>query len=662
MKKFKYFISLFAFFALAMVACDDDNGDIGFVNTDTAPTDVTAAFNVSQDNSGVVTITPSGTNVVSYEIYYGDDATASETITAGSAVEHTYAEGSYTVKVVAISATGKRTEVSLPLDVSFNAPSNLVVEIENDQAVSKKVNVTAEADDAITYEVDFGDGTATPTSANIGESVSHVYDEAGTYTITVTAKGAAIETTTYTEVVEATVLQQPTTSASTPRSKEADVISIFCDKYTDLDNVDYNPNWGQTGTYSAFDLNGDAMLQYVNMTYQGIDYNETIDVSGMEYLHIDIWTADAESLETFLISKNSGEKSVVTTLTKDTWTSVDIPLSDFTDQGLSIDDIFQFKFVGAPWEAGTFFIDNLYFWKEGTEPFDDGLLDNGDFEAGSESWIQGVDDATPVEVTTADGNTYFSVNVTAAGNPWDVNMSQKVAIEAGETYTLSFDAWSDVTRSIRAGIGLSADPWSSAVEDIDITTSRTTYTLTLVAEGFGADDARVIFDLGAAAGMVNIDNVSLVKGDGTSAAFDSGLLTSGDFESDNASWIQGVDDAAPVEVTTADGNTYFSVNVTAAGNPYDVNMSQKVAIEEDATYTLTFDAWSDTERGIVAGIGLSASPWTNVTETVAITTTQTTYTLTLTATGFGADDARVIFDLGAEVGVVNIDNVSLVKN
>jgi hypothetical protein len=59
---------------------------------------------------------------------------------------------------------------------------------------------------------------------------------------------------------------------------------------------------------------------------------------------------------------------------------------------------------------------------------------------------------------------------------------------------------------------------------------------------------------------------------------------------------------------------------------------------------------------------LSADPWSNDTETVAITSSRSTYTLTLTAAGFAAADARVIFDLGAAAGDVNIDNVSLSIN
>jgi hypothetical protein len=79
----------------------------------------------------------------------------------------------------------------------------------------------------------------------------------------------------------------------------------------------------------------------------------------MEFLHLDVWTADATDIETYLISTASGEKFIKTSLNKDAWTSITIPISDFTDQGLTVADIKEFKFVGA----GSVFIDNIYFYK-----------------------------------------------------------------------------------------------------------------------------------------------------------------------------------------------------------------------------------------------------------------------------------------------------------
>jgi hypothetical protein len=143
--------------------------------------------------------------------------------------------------------------------------------------------------------------------------------------------------------------------------------------------------------------------------------------------------------------------------------------------------------------------------------------------------------------------------------------------------------------------------------------------------------------------------------------FDGGLVTNGDFEAGAMAWIVGVDDNVPAPVVTVDGNTYYEVNVTNPNpdQPFLVNLSQKLEIVEGNTYTLTFDAWSDVERTIIAGIGLSGGDFSNDSQIVNITTTPQQYQLTLSSAGFGAADARVLFDSNAEAGFVRIDNVSL---
>ncbi len=296
----------------------------------------------------------------------------------------------------------------------------------------------------------------------------------------------------------------------------------------------------------------------------------------------------------------------------------------------------------------------------GGESFDSGLLTNGDFESGEDPWIGG-----GLNIVTEGGNSFNSVDVTVAGNPFDVNLSQVVEITQGTNYILTFEASASVARTMLAGIGLNEAPFSNTAPEVNLTTDTQTFTLQLAANDFGGANSRVLFDMGAAVGTVVIDNVSLVVGgdgsdtNGGGVSFDSGLLTNGDFENGAEPWIIGVG-TDPVPVITDGDNTYYSVDVTNAGNSFDVNMSQKLEIVQGATYTLTFDAWSDRSRSIVAGIGLSGGDFSNTVETVNIDDTRTTYTLTLTAAAFGAADARVLFDSGAEVGLVNIDNVSLV--
>jgi hypothetical protein len=372
MRTIKY---IFSFIALALfLGCSEDDNDLSFVDKVTAPINVSALFQPTQNNSGIVTIIPNSEGGVSYNITLGDGSEP-VSIDSGEKIEKVYAEGNYSVEVEAVGLTGLKTSITQDLVVSFKAPENLVITIENDAAISKQVNVTATADFAMSYQVYFGElGTDDPVLANIGEVASFNYQDAGTYTIRIVAMGSAIATTEYTEEFEVTAILQPLAPAMTPRFREAsDVISIYSASYT---NVPSNlfPDWGQTGnfgsTWGEFELNGDMMLQYTNLSYQGLDITTPIDATSQEYLHIDVWSAEVTSIDVFPLPDGvaaADERFISLSLAANQWNSFDIPLSDFTDQGLPIDNLKQFKFTQTnsdDWGAGTVFVDNLYFWKE----------------------------------------------------------------------------------------------------------------------------------------------------------------------------------------------------------------------------------------------------------------------------------------------------------
>jgi len=367
MKNLKYITSLIV--AALIFSCSTENEQVD-LNALGAPTNISALTTVTQDNTGKVTFLPKGEGVTQFEIYFGDNTSTPAYVNPGETVDHIYKEGKYNAKIVGTTLNGKRTEVTQEVVVSFKAPQNLVVTIENDLQVSKKVNVKATADFALFYDVYFGEaGKPDPISVNNGESVSYIYQNPGVYTIRIVSKSAAIQTTEYTQQFTVTVVSKPFTSAPTPPNRQAaDVISIYGSKYTNVAGTNYFPDWGQAGqgsSWTEFDLNGDKMLNYIKLSYQGIALADgtTIDVSGMEFIHMDVWTADLQKIETSLISKTNGEKPVVKDLTANQWTSIDIPISAFTSQGLTVADIFQLKFVGTPWAGGSVFIDNIYFYK-----------------------------------------------------------------------------------------------------------------------------------------------------------------------------------------------------------------------------------------------------------------------------------------------------------
>ncbi|MFY7669737.1 hypothetical protein ACOSP6_01480 [Tenacibaculum sp. MEBiC06402] len=367
-------------------SCTEDERDLSFVDSIVAPANVAATYDITQDNTGSVTITPTADGASNFKVFFGDTTAEPAELAAGESVEHVYAEGTYELKVQAFSLNGKMTETTQQLVVSFKAPENLLVTIENDQSVSRQVNVTATADFATMFEFYSGEpGVSQPVAtANIGETLNYQYAMAGDYDMRVVAKGAAIATTEYTATFTVTEILQPVDSAPIPPTRnDTDVISIYSAAYTNVAGTDTFPDWGQGGqgsSWAEFDLNGDKMLQYVNLSYQGIQFGSSQDVSGMEYLHLDVWTTDVDQLETSLINISGGvttEAPVTNGLTSDQWTSIDIPISDYTDQGLTVTEILQLKFVGTPWAAGTVFIDNIYFWKS---PSNTSTLGVQDFE------------------------------------------------------------------------------------------------------------------------------------------------------------------------------------------------------------------------------------------------------------------------------------------
>jgi hypothetical protein len=647
---------------LVIISCTD-NRDLGFLEEVVLPSNISALFDITQDNSGLVTITPSGEGASTFEIGLGDSS-ESVRITSGESIENIYTEGSYDVSITAFNIVGDSTQVNQQLVVSFQAPQNLEVVIENDASTSKQVNISATADFATSYEFYSGEtGIDQPVAtANIGDGISYDYETPGIYSVKIVAKGGAIETTEYTEDFEVTEIVFPLSSAPTPPNRnDVDVVSIFSDVYTDETLNELPTTWSSTNFEEA-NIDSDNIWKLTSLDFLGIvtNYDAGIDLSEMEKMHIDYWVPEGTTNELFvkIVNTVDGGEDIESlgATTGGSWQSIELDITAFDGGDLANKEKITQILIDSDGETPVAYIDNFYFYRESTtSSFDDGLLTNGDFEGGSAPWIVGVDDASPAPVVTVGNNTYYSVDVTAAGNVYDVNVSQKVEIIGGNTYTLTFDAWSNTNRSIDAGIGLSADPWSNDKETIQISPTRTTFALTLSASGFGAPNARVLFDIGGEIGLVNIDNVSLILGSGN-------LLTNGNFEAGSAPWIVGVNDTEAAPVVTVADNTYYSRNVTAAGNVYDVNVSQKVEIIQGKTYFLTFVAWSDTNRSIDAGIGLSADPWSNDKETIQISPTKTTFTLTLEASNFGATDARVLFDIGGEVGEVNIDDVSLSMN
>lgn len=200
MKKIKYI--LYIILMAAFVGCTTDEDNFDYLDEIKDPSNISALFLITNDNTGKVTIRPNGDGVSSYQVFFGDTSNTSQMVAPGASVQHTYAEGQYTVKIIATNLNGKTIEYTQPLTVTFVAPTDLVVTAAKEAGNPFKLNVTAKANFETYFDVYFGDvPNEQPQQFNEGQTISHTYASIGTYTLKVVAHSGGVATTTTTQQI-----------------------------------------------------------------------------------------------------------------------------------------------------------------------------------------------------------------------------------------------------------------------------------------------------------------------------------------------------------------------------------------------------------------------------------------------------------------------------
>lgn len=212
-------IILFSLLVASFLGCKKEVfDDTSFVTSSSGPDSLSVLFEITQDNSGLVTITPNGRGAVSYDVFYGHGPANAVSVAAGKNTTHVYPEGVYTVKLVAYGVNGKTKELNQQLTVTFRAPENLQVNVAIDPANNYKVNVSATAQYETNFKVFFGDvPNEVPVSFLEGQTVSRTYTATGTFNVKVVALSggaATIEKTVPVTIVDPILLpltfQSPT--------------------------------------------------------------------------------------------------------------------------------------------------------------------------------------------------------------------------------------------------------------------------------------------------------------------------------------------------------------------------------------------------------------------------------------------------------------------
>jgi hypothetical protein len=195
MKKIKFICSIL-FFIVVASGCTKIEGidqDLSFLNT-VSSSNPSKIFDISNDNSGNVKITPLGDGATSFTISFGHGtgAAASAVVAPGGSVIHSYPEGTYTVSIAAIDIAGVSTTTTYPLTVTYRAPEDVVIIIDADVVVSATAKY---AKSFLVYYGDVASEVGTPLAVG-AKLPAHTYPAGGPFTMKVVAlSGGAAQTT-----------------------------------------------------------------------------------------------------------------------------------------------------------------------------------------------------------------------------------------------------------------------------------------------------------------------------------------------------------------------------------------------------------------------------------------------------------------------------------
>lgn len=315
------------------------------------------------------------------------------------------------------------------------------------------------------------------------------------------------------------------------------------------------------------------------------------------------------------------------------------------------------------------------------------LLTNGDFAtAESMSDENGWEFLTAdggvgsAQVVSVDGNNALKIATENAGNvDYSIQIVQgPIALKQGNTYKVSFDAWADDARKIKALISAPdfnyARYWGD--QTVNLTTTKQTYSyeFDMTEEGDANSRFEMTFGNMGSTATVYIDNVKVEKTGSFEVVEDAkSVLPDG-----NYIYNSGFDTGADrMKYWTVDskisGVSYCATNIDGVREfkavvPRTVTSLEDVVLKQEGTviaggkeYLFTFDAYGAEEKTIKAVISPeSTSAVEDFVYDIDITTASCGYSFVF-AMPEGVTGADVKFLIGT-AGTTYIDNVRVQEN
>lgn len=368
MRKFGIILGIFSLLAVTL-SCSLEDGidqDTSFINSANIE-NIGALLKITNDNSGLVTITPTGEGATTFVVDFGDGSTVSEEIGVGESVDHVYVEGDYDIVVTGTNLAGKTAQGTQQVVVSFRKPEELNVNVEKDPEDNYTIHVSASADYAAMFEVYFGDtADEEPTPLMIDGTVSHTYETIGTYDLKVVALsgGAASE-----EITQQVVITDPLFLPVDFESSKLDYTwtGFGGSNAQVIDNPDMS---GLNTSAKVVELTKDAGAQ----TWAGatLQLDEPLDFSEGTAIKMNVWSPEAGVPIMVKIEDSSsepnadGNPSVFVEVTEYTTTSNEWEEMTFNlkssakfDASKDYDRVIVFYDFGNSGEGTTVYLDDI---------------------------------------------------------------------------------------------------------------------------------------------------------------------------------------------------------------------------------------------------------------------------------------------------------------
>ncbi|MDT0690829.1 hypothetical protein RM549_13610 [Salegentibacter sp. F188] len=431
----------------ALFSCSEDDDAMVDLSTLEAPSNLGATFEITQDNSGLVTIIPTGEGAVLYTVDFGDGSPASEELKVGQQVEHVYEEGQYEVGITGQNLNGETAQGTQSLTVSFLAPENLETTITKDPNDNYTVTVSATAENAAMYQVFFGENEdEEPVPLMEGETVSYTYNNIGTYNVRVVALSGGAATT---EVNEEVTITDP---LFLPIDFESETLDYTFSNFGGGEGAGVpiveNPDPSEV---NSSELVASYTKPENSETWAGtsIPLGEPIDFSSRRYISVDVWSP-IEGADVLFKIENIDNADInvevrATTTVSNEWETLTFDLTSI-DPAQEYSNLVLFFNMDVAGTGETYYFDNIR--QTTLVQFKLPIT----FDNPNLAYNFGVFNGTSFEVVENPDQSGVNTSssqvgaITNSGNNWEggaFNLDVPVDF-SGEDKTITMKLWSDV--------------------------------------------------------------------------------------------------------------------------------------------------------------------------------------------------------------------------